>query len=533
MVKFLFSITLLGLLNLAQAATLEAEVDRHQLKQQEHLLLTLKLINSDTRLRVEGVKPNIDLTLLADDFDIGPPKLDNHFNVYQGQGRSTSEVQVELFPKRSGQLIIPPFEVDGVRSQAIQIDVRPQNATQADELFARAGSNRQQLWAGQQLVVYIDLFHRVTLSKASMGDSPSSEPIDMDLLQHWKLPQASRHETIDGFDYEVERIAWAIFPEQAGPLKITLPDIWVTTTAGRQQRLPFQTLEFEIKPLPAGLPANIIIGKPELRLSTALPEEINTQQLSQWTINLRAPVPITSLPQYLPGIQLAKDLKLYMDAASYQTERNNQGIIDDASYTLSVMPLSPGQFSIPAVRIPYFDPELGRASLIELPGRTIKVVGAPVPQPESVIEKNSFQTMMKEESNHSFWQITSLAFALLWLITLALWKYQTGKEKTVAKEPELPTTQSNDQRPALQQQLLNALGSKTLEEGRQYWLKQRPEEREVSLAVQAVQEYYYGQSELSETELQTLVIRACEIIANSPHKTPIKNKASWKEEAFN
>ncbi|HEB63065.1 MAG TPA: hypothetical protein ENJ07_01140, partial [Gammaproteobacteria bacterium] len=51
------------------SATFIAEVDRYQITTEEHLTLKLTLKNSDTRLRAQGVSPNIDLSLLTQLFD--------------------------------------------------------------------------------------------------------------------------------------------------------------------------------------------------------------------------------------------------------------------------------------------------------------------------------------------------------------------------------------------------------------------------------------------------------------------------------
>jgi 23S rRNA A1618 N6-methylase RlmF len=59
---------LFGLMSLhsyAWATTFTATVDRAQLSQEEHIILTLSLMNSDIRLRAEGANPNIDLSVLT------------------------------------------------------------------------------------------------------------------------------------------------------------------------------------------------------------------------------------------------------------------------------------------------------------------------------------------------------------------------------------------------------------------------------------------------------------------------------------
>ena len=127
-------LTLVGTLWIAtaNAATFTAVIDRNELYQDEHLELTLRLENSDTRLRAEGISPNIDLTLLTNNFDLGPPRTSNRFNIERSYGRSTSELIVDLFPKRSGVLGIPPFEIDGIKSNALTVKVLPPVADKAE-----------------------------------------------------------------------------------------------------------------------------------------------------------------------------------------------------------------------------------------------------------------------------------------------------------------------------------------------------------------------------------------------------------------
>ena len=71
------------------AATLEARVDKKELVSNEHLTLTLALINSDTRLRATGINPNIDLSILTDNFELGIPQSSNRYSPFRNRGRSS------------------------------------------------------------------------------------------------------------------------------------------------------------------------------------------------------------------------------------------------------------------------------------------------------------------------------------------------------------------------------------------------------------------------------------------------------------
>ena len=516
------------------AAEFTASVDRNQLHVNEPLLLSLSLSNSDTRLRAEGVDANIDLSRLGKDFNLGRPEASSNYNIYLGQGRSSSEIKIELFPKHSGQIIIPSFEIDDLKSNSIDIAVLKIAATGTEEVFVRSGMNLESAWVGQQVVAWIDLYHRVELTSASLGSNLETEPMQIELLPNWKMPQESRKESHQDFDYEVERIAWAVFPNQAGPFTVQLPDIWIETKSGNKLRLPHQRLNLDIKALPAGLPADIIIGKPQLT-AEPLPTDFKQFELNQWTVTLKAPVGVTTLPRLLPGIELAKGLKLYPDPARYHTQQNSNGIIDAADYSLSIMPLQSGEFELPTIRVPYFNPDTGQAALVELPGQTIKVTANAIPQPAAITASNTvddIESATAQKQPEWLWQFATTIMTLLWLTTLLkLWRKQKPQPART-EQVETATLNIKDKRHPLQQKLLQAMGSQTLEQGLQQWLAQQPDDASVPNAVKALQRFCYGGETESETELQDKVEQAITRIRKTPIKAATNETKPWLAESF-
>ncbi|MDR2877969.1 MAG: BatD family protein, partial [Chromatiales bacterium] len=223
-----------------------AEVDRRELYVNEHVVLTLSLTGSDTRLRAEGVSPNIDLTVLAGAFELGTPKADFRFNIDNNRGRATSSITVELFPRTAGRLRIPAFTVDGLNTQAIELRVSPLTTDTSPEAFVRSGVASKHLFTGEQALVYLDLYHRVELASARMGGALDSKP--RDIAVH-TLPASERTERVDGIEYQVTRTAWAASMMQAGEMTLLLPDIWVETRQGRRWRLPFREERIEVRAL--------------------------------------------------------------------------------------------------------------------------------------------------------------------------------------------------------------------------------------------------------------------------------------------
>ena len=517
----------------AWAAEFTASVDRKQLHINEPLLFNLSLSNSDTRLRAEGVDANVDLSRLGKDFNLGRPEASSNYNIYLGQGRSTSEIKVELFPKRSGKLIIPSFEIDGVKTETISIDVLKKSASIAEEVFVRSGANLNSAWVGQQVVAWLDLYHRVELETASLGSNLESEPMQIELLPNWKMPQQSRTESHQGFDYEVERMTWSVFPNQAGPFTVQLPDIWVATKTGNKLRLPHQRLNFEVKALPPELPADIIIGKPELT-AEPLPTNFKQHELTAWTLTLKAPVAVTTLPKLLPGIVLPEGLKLYPDPARYHTQQTSNGIIDAADYTLSIMPLQAGEFELPVIRVPYFDPDTGKAALVELPTQKINVTASAIPQPKTIIDSNTASAIETATQSRPewLWQFATAIMTLLWLTTLLkLWRKQ-NTQASRTKPVAIASVKPKDTRHPLQQKLLQAMNSQTLEQGLQQWTAHQSDDTTVPEAVRALQRFCYGGENELEPELQDKVEQAITRIRQTPFKAAADETKPWLAESF-
>ncbi len=517
---------------ITNAAELNARIDRTQLSQSEYIRFTLELLNSDTRLRAEGVKPNVDLTLLTDNFTLGTPVADNRYNIYEGRGRSTSSITVDLFPTRSGTFSIPPFSVDGMSTQAIQVTVLPESQSIADEVFVRGGTDKANYWVNEQIVTYVDLYHRVALQSASFGDNLETEPTRIELMQHWKLEQATRKEIVNGIEYDVQRVAWALFPSEAGPLTIQLPDVWVTTEAGRKLRLSHQRLELTTKALPKDIPKNIIIGKPHVS-QTRLPTHGEQYKLTHWSISVSAPIGVVTLPKYLPGINVPDGLKLYADAARRDSAFLNTGVVDKADYILSIMPMEAGEFTIPAIRIPYFDPDKGVADFIETDAQTITVNEGTLPQPELTIDTTISPPQFSPTSETSYvWQTLTTLFACLWIVTLALLIRSRTPRATIGTNEVPQEIKHPDVRHPLQLKLLNAMKAQTLEEGLNRWQESQPEDTSVATAVKALQSFCYQQNNCtSETVIKEKVDQALETLAT--RKAPITTQSSkWQPETF-
>ena len=515
---------------LAAAAQFTASVDRTQVNANGYVILTLKLINSDTRLRARGVEPNVDLTLLSDDFKIGVPKTRNRFNLYQGQGRSTSELEVELFPKRQGTLTIPPFTVDTLSTKPIPVLVLPPVDNPTPDVFIKSGVTDAEVWQHQQTIAYLDLYYRVDLKDARLGEHIDTDPQDIDLD---KLPQGERKESIGPFTYKVQRIGWALMPTHSGKLVVTLPELWAQTADGGKFHSPQQKQTITVKALPPSVPPLTLVGRPSVTTDLNL-HQATVDKLFSWTITVKAATALNDLPDTLPIKHLPDQFKFYYDRPDLRKDVRAEGMTAVATYAVSAIPLQAGKFDIPAVEIPYFDPDRGILRSVTQPAVPITVAAADTPSqtpatPPPVTSPTPASTPIPPR----IWQAATAVFAALWLITtLLLWRRRGAPGAAPRKPRQVSVPRAPDQ--PYKTRLLEAFGSVTLEEGLNAFERDHGADSALRDTVRAVQRRYYSPAKEEENnsleqELTTQIRR----IRAAPARTGVKSPSDpWAPRAF-
>lgn len=514
--RSLFSLMLLFCINGAWAAEFTASVDRQEIAQDEHIVLTLELFRSDTRLRAQGVDPNVDVTVLSKDFDLGTPRNKINYNVFTNQGRATSALEIELFPKTTGNFTIPSFTVDGMTTPPIAIRVMPSANADTPLVFSRGGVNTATPWQRQQLVVYHDTYYRVDLASAKLGGDITLEPRTLESYEHFRLPMSERSEQHNGFTYKVMRASWAVFPTDSGKLTIHLPEAWIVTRDEKKLRLPQETLNVDVKALPAGTSQDIMIGKPALTIE---PVQSNTKagEANTWRIRISAPSRFNALPNTL-SLATPSDFSLFVDNKADDRENLPDGVTQIAYYAVSAIAQQTGRYQLPEVQLPYFDPQEGRVKSATLPGATFTVSEALSAMPTTTSAPSQSELPAVAQTTVNGWMIATLIFAALWLGTLGYVYTRNKQEKPLARVAETHATPTRNLSPRpLEAQLLVALNSRSLEEGLRDLLAQHGAQPFITDTLRQVQAHYYANSQSSDlTTLTNNVEHCCEAIRKLP-----------------
>lgn len=367
----------------ALASELTASVDRTRVGEGESLTLTL---------RYQGqALGDPDFSDLGRDFDILSTQRQSHLSLGTGSNSSSTEWRLTLMPKGPGQRVIPSFRFKGEVSDAFEITVsdQPPKADELRPLFVETELDQPQVHEGEQALLTLRVHSALPL--ASLG-APELEVAGARVL---RVDENQYQRTLDGIDYRVVEITYALFPEEPGQLAIPALRFSGEVPDGRdpfrafggslfgQGRKPVAVSSaprvLEVRPRPAHIPPGDWL--PSKGLSIA-------QRWSREPTRLVVGEPITrSLIISAQGLEGARlpplklqggdGYKLYPDQPRVEDATSASGVLGTRIESVAIVPTRPGKLTLPELRVSWWDTVSGKSRETRLAPVTVEVVAAP------------------------------------------------------------------------------------------------------------------------------------------------------------
>jgi hypothetical protein len=432
-------------------AEVRASVDSSQVRAGDTIQFTL---SHDGQT---GSKP--DLAPLEQDFDVLATSRSSNVRIVNGSFSSQTQIQMTLSPKRSGPLTIPSLAWDNERSAPIRITVGSggsaqsgTNQSQSGNVFLKAVVDDSQPYVQGAVNLTVQLYAAVPLYRATL-DLPASSDV---LVQ--QLGEDQKRETnIDGRPYEVIERHYLLFPQHSGTLHIPGPvlDAQVPVRArndpfsdffGRSPladmmqdvrpiRVHAQDIALDVQPRPAAATASYWIPARKLDVTAQWhPDSLTAQAGEPVTLDLhlRAEgLTAAQLPDVASLIDLPPGLKAYPDQAKLENTAQNGTVVGERDQSVALIADRAGDFTIPALKIQWWDTGAAEFRQIELPSRMLHVTPgaggvastpAPANVPQAATAGNSTQNNSPESAVRRWpWHWVSLALAILWLATMVAW----------------------------------------------------------------------------------------------------------------
>ncbi|MFK7974548.1 MAG: BatD family protein [Halioglobus sp.] len=423
-------------------AALFAQIDRAQVALGDSLQLTI-IATGDEELS------EINLSALERDFDILRRSTNSSIKVINGSRTHEKKLVIDLAPLRTGNLRIPSFTAGQQNTRALRVAVgpAPDMNSKGNNVVFEAEVDKTTAYVQSQIILTLRIQRAIELTGMSISE------LELDGAFVKPLETNEFYRTIEGRNWRVHEVRYAIFPEQSGPLTIpaqvfssrasTGRSGFFSQNSGRLMRRSSEPLTIEVKPRPAGFTGNTWLPAQQLKIEERWSTPPNALKAGESVTRT-----ITMLGEGIQGAQLppvlypAQDgLKFYPDQPEITEQEVSSGLLGARRDITAIVPTTEGSWTLPEVRIPWWDTRTEQMRYALLPAKTLQVAPA---DPSTTLgsagvvdaTQAAQQIGAGGSSNTLLWQALTAVCALGWLATLVLlWlnrKHSTAASTGVA-----------------------------------------------------------------------------------------------------
>jgi len=359
-------------------AELSATADRRTIAMGETLRLTL--------LGDAGEQPaEIDLTPLNRDWEILSRSSATNARFINGQNQVTRTLEMELAPLREGTLTIPSLTAGGRSTTPLAIRVNPEPVVApGDELVLFDASVD-----ASSVYVQSEVILTVTLQQAINLDGGEISNFDIPDAVVENLERRSFQRRVGNRTWLVTELRYAVYPQKSGALRI--PAIGFTAREvqpgrsllgarlGRRLRMASEPLEIDVKSVPASFPGEVWLPARALTLEenwSIDPASLNVGDSTTRTLTLTARGLQGSQLPPLSSVQGAvniPELRFYPDQESIDQSELAEGLQGRRVQSEALVARSGGTWTLPEIRVPWWNIETDRLEFATLPARTVVV----------------------------------------------------------------------------------------------------------------------------------------------------------------
>jgi hypothetical protein len=436
-----------GLTPLA-AMEIQTKVDRNPVALQQSFILSF---SAD-----QDPDDDPDFSPLRQQFEILNQQRSSQSSWVNGKSQHIQEWHISLMAKQAGEVLIPPiaFGKDMSKPLKIKVNERIPALESSGDLLLEAELNTPKVYQQAQLILSLRFYRRVQMTQAKL-----SEPELANVMIERLGEDASYSTRINGVEYAVTERKYALFPQQAGELKI--PPISIEAEilnyqAGRQgfwgqavtetRRIQSKPINVQVLPIAAGFDASNWLAAEALQL---------TEQWSEQSMQVQAGQPITrtlkltargttvaQLPE-LATLAVPAGLKTYPDQPQLHEEKGSDGLQASREEKIAFIATQAGEYSFPELAVTWFNTQTGQKQIARLPATKIQVLPAIVAtSPSSASKAEPIATQSAHQDNALvLWQTVSALLAIGWLLTIVYFIRRSPKAVAVpVVEPAYPSS---------------------------------------------------------------------------------------------
>lgn len=356
----------------AQDITVEASVDRTVATLDDQIQLEI-IVRGNFQNPSQPIQPAMP------DFDVFYRGRSQSISIVNGVMDASYAYKYVLVPKREGTLVIEAFEFrhrgKPHRTEPIHITVSGQapigtGAASDRDMFVVARVDADTAYVNQQVLYTFYLYAARRVSNLNYTQPPF-EGFWVEKLQEG---EKQYHKIVDGRRYLVIEVSTAIFPTTSGTLEIEPARLRLVELSERsfsffdrgvERVLRSRPVEVHVEPLPTqGRPADFdgAVGE-EIALTAKLDRsEVEEGEPVTLTVQVRGAGNVRTFSK--PRLPDLPQFKVY-DSDSKTEVRSLERVTGSRTYEIVLVPREAGQYTVPPVRMSYFDTEFEEYRSVE------------------------------------------------------------------------------------------------------------------------------------------------------------------------
>ena len=417
----------------------EASIEKNPVIEGEYFVLN---ITADDDLNAGA----LNTSALLENFIVGRTSVGRSTQMVNFNTTKETRWQVLIAVKSSGNITIPAFNIEGVSSSEIVLQVAPAGSKpqESQNLYIEASTNVDEAYVGQLINYKVKLYLAVELQRGVL-----SAPVVKGAQIKQIGEDTDSTEIVNGRRFRVIERNYGIVAGLPGEIIIDgatfSGDVLIETQRrggmfGFNESIPMQTEAdrkvIQINSYPPSYQGEWLVSD-LVSLREVWPDTQTTFEAGSpitRTISLIAMnVDENSLPEL--AMPTTEGLRVYPEKPLRQTGIRDGQVISQYSLTAAIVPTKPGTYTLPELKVPWWNTQLKQQEYAILPAKTITVVAGEMAENALTItpQQPSYQYA-------SYWPWLTGMFATLWLITLIMWR------KAVSQQHRLVTTKTT-QRP--------------------------------------------------------------------------------------
>ncbi len=379
-ISIVFIAIIIILLNIysAWAVSVTATVDKTEASLEDTIILTIS---------VEGAQRSGEPILpqeLKANFNIHSRGSSSRIQIVNGRINSSIDYNYLLFPKKPGTFAIGPVSItvkgERYESQPFTVKILPvRKETQPTrDIFITSEVDNHNPYVNEQIVYTFRFFRSIKVINPRLLEDLNFEGFYIE-----KLGKEKEYRTIrNGKQYLVTELKQALFPTKPGKIEIPpvrlqvdvvyrfkrrsffsdpfFDDSFFGFNETRPEILVAPAITINVRPIPEeGKPLNFSNLVGEFTISaTAGKKSLKVGDSMTLTINISGYGNIWDAIE--PEFEGLPNLKVYSDKPTINKSIQKGRIYGEMSLKKALVPLKEGQFRIPALKMAFFNPDLGQ-----------------------------------------------------------------------------------------------------------------------------------------------------------------------------